>query len=160
MQARRTPETICWTDCACPVAPAWHDGGMGTLFERLAGFFEKRLGRSPRAALDATRLAIAFTGITFGVAQSRGFPMSLETFLYALLLIWGLATALLPILSWRADTRLAAFVLQLRKLQQTSATTWEVEVGWSYKKELGRMKVRLEAKDGKTLVLSEEKTTP
>ena len=111
MQARRTPETICWTDCACPVAPAWHDGGMGTLFERLAGFFEKRLGRSPRAALDATRLAIAFTGITFGVAQSRGFPMSLETFLYALLLIWGLATALLPILSWRADTRLAAFVL-------------------------------------------------
>uniref|UniRef100_UPI00378430F8 hypothetical protein n=1 Tax=Prosthecobacter sp. TaxID=1965333 RepID=UPI00378430F8 len=58
------------------------------------------------------------------------------------------------------DTRLAAFVLQLRKLQQTSATTWEVEVGWSYKKEFGRMKVGLEAKDGKTVVLSEERITP
>jgi hypothetical protein len=51
-------------------------------------------------------------------------------------------------------------VLQLRKLQQTSATTWEVEVGWSYKKEFGRMKVGLEAKDGKTVVLSEERITP
>ena len=57
-------------------------------------------------------------------------------------------------------TRLAAFVLQLRKLQQTSATTWEVEVGWSYKKEFGRMKVRIETKDGKASVVSEEKLAP
>lgn len=55
------------------------------------------------------------------------------------------------------DTRLAAFVLQLRKLQQTSATTWETEVGWSYKKEFGRMKLRIETKDGKASVVSEEK---
>lgn len=56
------------------------------------------------------------------------------------------------------DTRLAAFVLQLRKLQPTSATTWEAEAGWSYKKEYGRYKLRLEVKDGKTSVLKAEKT--
>jgi len=58
------------------------------------------------------------------------------------------------------DTRLAAFVLQLRKLQQTNATTWEAEVGWSYKKEFGRMKVRIETKDGKASVVSEENLAP
>ncbi len=55
------------------------------------------------------------------------------------------------------DTRLAAFVLQLRKLQPTSATTWDVEAGWSYKKEFARMKLHLEVKDGKTTVLKSEK---
>lgn len=55
------------------------------------------------------------------------------------------------------ETRLAAFVLQLRTLQQTSATTWLAEVGWSYKKEFGRLKLRLESKDGKTRVVAEEK---
>jgi hypothetical protein len=55
------------------------------------------------------------------------------------------------------DTRLAAFVLQLRKLQQTSATTWEAEAGWSYKKEFGRLKLRLDAKNGKTVVVEEVK---
>lgn len=55
------------------------------------------------------------------------------------------------------DTRLAAFVLQLRTLQQTSATTWAAEVGWSYKKEFGRLKLRLEIKDGKTTVIEETK---
>lgn len=55
------------------------------------------------------------------------------------------------------DTRLAAFVLQLRKLQPTSATTWEAEAGWSYKKEYARYKLRLEVKDGKTSVLKAEK---
>jgi hypothetical protein len=58
------------------------------------------------------------------------------------------------------DTRLAAFVLQLRKFQPTSATTWEAEVGWSYKKELGRMKLRIETKDGKASVVSQEKLAP
>lgn len=53
-------------------------------------------------------------------------------------------------------TRLAAFVLQLRHLKSTSATTWEAEVGWSYKKEFGRLKLRLETKDGKTTVVNEE----
>jgi len=53
-------------------------------------------------------------------------------------------------------TRLAAFVLQLRLLKPTSATTWEAEVGWSYKKEFGRFKLRLEVKDGKTTVVNEE----
>ncbi|MDI1310939.1 hypothetical protein [Prosthecobacter sp.] len=56
-----------------------------------------------------------------------------------------------------ADTRLAAFVLQLRKLQPTSATTWDVEAGWSYKKEFARMKMQLEVKDGKTTVVNAEK---
>lgn len=51
------------------------------------------------------------------------------------------------------ETRLAAFVLQLRTLQQTSATTWQAEVGWSYKKEFERFKLRLETKDGKTSVV-------
>jgi len=51
------------------------------------------------------------------------------------------------------ETRLAAFVLQLRKLRQTSATTWQAEVGWSYKKEFARLKLRLETKDGKTSVV-------
>jgi len=55
------------------------------------------------------------------------------------------------------DTRLAAFILQLRKLQPTSATTWDAEAGWSYKKEFARMKLRLEVKDGKARVLNAEK---
>ncbi len=55
------------------------------------------------------------------------------------------------------DTRLAAFVLQLRQLQSTSATTWSAEVGWSYKKEVGRQKLRLEVKDGTARVVSAEK---
>ena len=55
------------------------------------------------------------------------------------------------------DTRLAAFVLQLRKLQQTSSTTWEAEVGWSYKKEFGRMKLRMDEKGGKIIVVEEAK---
>lgn len=56
-----------------------------------------------------------------------------------------------------AETRLAAFILQLRKLQQTSATNWDAEVGWSYKKEFGRLKLRIEVKDGKASVVSETK---
>lgn len=32
------------------------------------------------------------------------------------------------------ETRLAPYVLQLRKVKQTSATSWEAEIGWSYKK--------------------------
>lgn len=55
------------------------------------------------------------------------------------------------------DTRLAVFVLQLRSMQQTSATTWEVETGWSYKKDFQRLKLRLEKKDGKMAVVQEEK---
>lgn len=55
------------------------------------------------------------------------------------------------------DTRLAAFILQLRKLQPTSATTWDAEAGWSYKKEFARLKLRLELKDGKTSVVKSEK---
>lgn len=58
------------------------------------------------------------------------------------------------------DTRLAAFVLQLRTLQQTSAATWEAEVGWSYKKEFARLKLRLETKDGKISVAQETKIAP
>jgi hypothetical protein len=56
------------------------------------------------------------------------------------------------------DTRLAAFILQLRKLQPTSATTWDAEAGWSYKKEYARFKLQLEVKDGKTRVVKAEKT--
>lgn len=55
------------------------------------------------------------------------------------------------------DTRLAAFILQLRKLQPTSATTWDAEAGWSYKKEYARFKLQLEVKDGKTRVVKAEK---
>jgi hypothetical protein len=54
------------------------------------------------------------------------------------------------------DTRLAAFILQLRKLQSTSATTWSAEVGWSYKKEFGRLKLRIEIKDGQASAVVEE----
>ena len=57
-----------------------------------------------------------------------------------------------------SDTRLAAFVLQLRKLQPTSAVTWDAEAGWSYKKEFARLKLRLELKDGKITVVKSEKT--
>ncbi|MHB1081360.1 MAG: hypothetical protein ACYC67_18330 [Prosthecobacter sp.] len=56
-----------------------------------------------------------------------------------------------------SDTRLAAFVLQLRSLQPTSATTWDAEVGWSYKKEFARIRLRLEVRDGKTSVVKAEK---
>ncbi|MEZ5384878.1 MAG: hypothetical protein R3F13_05130 [Prosthecobacter sp.] len=52
------------------------------------------------------------------------------------------------------ESRLAAFVLQLRTLKQTSATTWESEVGWSYKKEFGRLKLQLDTRDGKLAVTS------
>ncbi len=55
------------------------------------------------------------------------------------------------------DTRLAAFILQLRNLKPTSASTWEAEAGWSYKKEFARIKLRLEVKDGKTSVVNVEK---
>lgn len=55
------------------------------------------------------------------------------------------------------DTRLAAFILQLRKLQPTSATTWDAEAGWSYKKEFARLKLRLETKDGRVSVVKSEK---
>ena len=55
------------------------------------------------------------------------------------------------------DTRLAAFILQLRRLKPTSATTWDAEAGWSYKKEFTRLKLRLEVKDGKTSVVNAEK---
>lgn len=55
------------------------------------------------------------------------------------------------------DTRLAVFVLQLRSMKQTSATTWEVMAGWSYKKEFQRVKLGLEKKDGKMVVVQEEK---
>ncbi len=58
-----------------------------------------------------------------------------------------------------AESRLAAFILQLRKLQQTSATTWDAEVGWSYKKEFGRLKLRIKVKDGKTSVVGETTET-
>ncbi|MCX6848685.1 MAG: hypothetical protein NTY98_07170 [Verrucomicrobia bacterium] len=56
-----------------------------------------------------------------------------------------------------SDTRLAAFVLQLRSLQPTSSTTWNAEAGWSYKKEYARIKMRLEVKDGKNSVVNAEK---
>lgn len=55
------------------------------------------------------------------------------------------------------DTRLACFVLQLRNLQSDSATTWSAETGWSYKKDFGRLTLRLESKDGKISVVSSEK---
>ncbi|MFO1482650.1 MAG: hypothetical protein U1F71_04720 [Verrucomicrobiaceae bacterium] len=55
------------------------------------------------------------------------------------------------------DTRLAAFVLQLRTLQQTSATTWQADVAWSYKKQFERLRLQLETKDGKTSVTNTEK---
>lgn len=55
------------------------------------------------------------------------------------------------------ETRLAAFILQLRKLQPTSAVTWEAEAGWGYKKEFARLKLRLELKDGKISVVKSEK---
>ncbi len=49
--------------------------------------------------------------------------------------------------------RLAAFVLQLRSLKKTSESTWEAEVAWSYKLEVGRETIRLSAKDGKITVV-------
>ena len=55
------------------------------------------------------------------------------------------------------DTRLAAFVLQLRTLQQTSATPWQADVAWSYKKQFERLRLQLETKDGKTSVTNTEK---
>lgn len=53
--------------------------------------------------------------------------------------------------------RLATFVLQLRVLRQLSPVTWEAETGWSYKKDFGRAKLRLESKDGKITVVASEK---
>lgn len=52
------------------------------------------------------------------------------------------------------ESRLAAFVLQLRTLKQKSATSWEAEVGWSYKKEFGRLKVQIDTQDGKLVAVS------
>jgi hypothetical protein len=39
----------------------------------------------------------------------------------------------------------------------SSATTWDAEAGWSYKKEFARIKLHLEVKDGKTTVVMSEK---
>lgn len=58
------------------------------------------------------------------------------------------------------ETRLACFVLQLRHMQQAGPTAWDIEVGWSYKKEFGRLKLRLEKKDGKLVVVQEQKLEP
>jgi hypothetical protein len=55
------------------------------------------------------------------------------------------------------DTRLAAFILQLRNLKSTSATTWDAEAGWSYKREFARWKLQVEVKDGKASVVKAEK---
>jgi len=52
------------------------------------------------------------------------------------------------------ETRLAAFVLQLRTLKQSNATAWEAEVGWSYKKEFGRFQLKIDTQDGKLTVVS------
>jgi hypothetical protein len=49
--------------------------------------------------------------------------------------------------------RLAAFVLQLRSLKKTGDSTWEAEVAWSYKLEVGRETIRLATKDGKITVV-------
>lgn len=53
--------------------------------------------------------------------------------------------------------RLATFVLQLRVLRQLSPVTWEAETGWSYKKDFGRERIRLESKHGKISILAAEK---
>ncbi|MFM7603781.1 MAG: hypothetical protein ACKO8Z_01110 [Prosthecobacter sp.] len=52
---------------------------------------------------------------------------------------------------------LATFVLQLRKLRQLSAKTWEAETGWSYKKEFGHAKIFLEQMEGRINVIKDEK---
>jgi hypothetical protein len=49
--------------------------------------------------------------------------------------------------------RLAAFVLQLRSLKKNGDSTWEAEVAWSYKLEVGRETIRLATKDGKITVV-------
>lgn len=53
--------------------------------------------------------------------------------------------------------RLATFMLQLRVLRQLSPATWEAETGWSYKKDFGRSRLRLQEKDGRLSIINEEK---
>lgn len=54
------------------------------------------------------------------------------------------------------ETRLAPYVLQLRKVRQRSATTWEAEVGWSYKKLYERRRCGVSLKPDGSYEVSDE----
>lgn len=54
-----------------------------------------------------------------------------------------------------SQSRLAPYLLQVRKLATTGTTTLEAEVGWAYKKHFERWRFVLEQREGKTVVISE-----
>lgn len=50
------------------------------------------------------------------------------------------------------DQRIAVYVIQVRLMRPTSATTWEYEVGWSYKKLFQRKKWKVDLSGDKPVV--------
>ncbi len=52
---------------------------------------------------------------------------------------------------------LSPYLLQIRSMKSTSATTWDVEMGWAYKKTFERHSYKVELKDGKHTVISSER---
>lgn len=54
-----------------------------------------------------------------------------------------------------SQSRLAPYLLQVRKLASTGATSFDAEVGWAYKKHFERWRCTLEQREGKTVVTSE-----
>jgi two-component system, NarL family, nitrate/nitrite sensor histidine kinase NarX len=77
------------------------------------GFFEHRLGRSSRAALDSTRLMIALAGLASSLSPTHNAWLPLSSFVFSLMLVWSLVIALLPIISWRYDVQWSGLVMTI-----------------------------------------------
>jgi two-component system nitrate/nitrite sensor histidine kinase NarX len=80
---------------------------------KTAGFLEKRLGRSSRAALDLTRAMIALAGLASALSMPHENWLPLSSFVFSLMLVWSLLIALLPIISWRYDVQWSGFVMTI-----------------------------------------------
>ena len=78
-----------------------------------AGFLEKRLGRSSRAALDLTRLMIALAGLASALSVPHDNWLPLSSFVFSLMFVWGLLVAFLPIISWRSDIQWSGLVMTI-----------------------------------------------
>jgi hypothetical protein len=56
-----------------------------------------------------------------------------------------------------SQSRLAPYLLQVRKLVKKGDASYEAEVGWSYKKLFERWRYAVETREGKTAVTGEER---
>ncbi len=90
-----------------------HDDAMTFNLGDIAGFLEKRLGRSSRAALDLTRLMIALVGLASSLSLPHDDWLPLSSFVFSLMFVWGLLIAFLPIISWSYDIKWSGLVMTI-----------------------------------------------